>query len=74
MPGGAVVLIQIRWHEDDLAGRLLAEAGAGGDEWEVLHLPALNEAGAALWPAWYPRPALERIRSVIGPREWQALY
>ena len=24
MPGGAIVLIQTRWHEDDLAGRLLA--------------------------------------------------
>ncbi len=74
MPGGAVVVIQTRWHEDDLAGRLLAEAESGGDRWELLHLPALDEAGAALWPAWYPAPALARIRAAIGPREWQALY
>ena len=25
-PGAAIVLIMTRWHEDDLAGRLLAEA------------------------------------------------
>lgn len=70
MPGGAVVLIQTRWHEDDLAGRLLE---AEGDQWDVLELPALSE-GKALWPAWYDVPTLERIRDTIGPREWSALY
>lgn len=75
MPGGAVVLIQTRWHEDDLAGRLLtAEKRHGGDRWEVLQLKALDDDGQALWPEWYPVPELERIRSVIGPRDWSALY
>ena len=72
MPGGAVILIQTRWHEDDLAGRLLNQAG--GDRWEVLELPAIDEAGKALWPEWYNIEALGRIRSAVGPREWSALY
>lgn len=72
MPGGSVILIQTRWHEDDLAGRLLQNSI--GDKWEVLDLPALNEAGEALWPEWYDAKSLERIRSAIGPREWSALY
>ncbi len=38
--GGAIVLIMTRWHEDDLAGRLLREQGG---EWHVLRLPALAE-------------------------------
>jgi hypothetical protein len=42
-PGGRIVLIQTRWHEDDLAGRLLADMAAGGDHWEVISLPALAE-------------------------------
>lgn len=71
MPGGAIVLIQTRWHEDDLAGRLLE---AEGDQWEVLDLPAINKAGEALWPEWYDIDALERIKATIGPREWSALY
>lgn len=71
MPGGAVVLIQTRWHEDDLAGRLLAEQSA---QWEVLELPAVNEADQALWPEWYDRATLDRIKDTIGPREWSALY
>ncbi len=70
-PGGAIVLIQTRWHEDDLAGRLLAHDGA---QWEVLELPAIDAAGEALWPKWYDLPTLERIRRTIGPREWSALY
>lgn len=70
MPGGAIVVIQTRWHEDDLAGRLLAHKG---DKWEILELKALDE-GKALWPAWYPVEALERIRAAIGPRDWSALY
>lgn len=71
MPGGAVVLIQTRWHEDDLAGRLL-EQDAG--QWDVLELPAINDAGEALWPAWYPVDTLQRIKATVGPREWSALY
>lgn len=43
-PDGGVLLIQTRWHEDDLAGRLLAAQQSGdGDAWEVLSLPALAE-------------------------------
>jgi predicted phage terminase large subunit-like protein len=37
---GAIVLIQTRWHEDDLAGRLLQDQPG---EWSVLRLPALAE-------------------------------
>jgi predicted phage terminase large subunit-like protein len=76
MPGGAIVVTMTRWHEDDLAGRLLAHEGRveEGGQWTVVDLPAINEAGEALWPEWYPVPALERIKATIGPREWSALY
>lgn len=43
-PGGSIVLIQTRWHEDDLAGRLLREpVPEGGEQWKVVNLPALAE-------------------------------
>lgn len=81
-PGGRIVLIQTRWHEDDLAGRLLADMAAGGDQWEVISLPALAEqndplgraAGAPLWPEWEDDDALARKRRAVGPRDWSALY
>ncbi len=43
-PNAAIVLIQTRWHQDDLAGRLLREMKDGGQEWDVINLPALAEA------------------------------
>jgi predicted phage terminase large subunit-like protein len=74
MPGGAVILIQTRWHEDDLAGRLLEAEAKGGDKWEKLILPAILSNGQALWPEWYPIDALNRTKAAIGPRDWSALY
>lgn len=74
---GAVVLIQTRWHEDDLAGRLLADMEAGADQWEILSLPAINDSGEALWPAKYPIDRLEKIKKTLtrqSPREWESLY
>ncbi len=56
-PGAAIVLIQTRWHEDDLAGRLLPERWDGesgaiectdGEEWEVICLPAQARRNDAL--------------------------
>lgn len=74
MPGGSIVVINHRMHEDDLCGRLLAQQAAGGDKWEVVELPAINESGEALWPAAYPIESLERIRRNSQPRFWSALY
>lgn len=73
MPGGAVIVINTRWHDDDLSGRLLYEQDGGGDKWEVLSLPAIKD-DKALWPEWYPLERLEQIRSVLPARDWNALY
>lgn len=70
-PNGRVVVIQTRWHEDDLSGRLIDHVG---DEWEVLSLPAILDSGKALWPERFPIERLEAIKRTVGPREWSALY
>lgn len=74
MPGGAIVVINHRMHEDDLCGMLLSQQAAGGDTWEVVKLPAISESGEALWPERYPVETLERIRKNTYPRDWAALY
>ncbi len=43
-PNAAIILIQTRWHEDDLAGRLLNESQNGGEQWTAVSLPALAVA------------------------------
>lgn len=72
MPGGRVVVIQTRWHEDDLSGWLQTEHGHEG--WVVLDLPAISDDGKALWPEQYDIEALERIKRALPPRDWSALY
>lgn len=72
MPNGAIVIIQTRWHEDDLTGYVLTEHKHEG--WTELTLPAINDSGEALWAEQYPIEQLERIRKTIGAREWNALY
>lgn len=73
-PGGTIVIINHRMHEDDLSGYLLDRANHGGDKWEVVELPAINDAGESLWPEAYPIEALERIKANTLPRFWQALF
>lgn len=78
-PGGAIINVQTRWHEDDLGGRLLREQAEDG--WDVLCLPAIadkveifRKEGEALWPDKYPLPALEKIRNAIGSAAFISLY
>jgi predicted phage terminase large subunit-like protein len=72
MPGGRIVVIQTRWHEDDLAGWLQEEHKHEG--WVILDLPAIDDDGQALWPEQYDIEALERIKRALPPRDWSALY
>lgn len=81
-PNGSIVVIMARWHEDDLTGRLLKAAEEGGEQWDVIDLPALAVAGdqlgrkpgEALWPERYSAEVLEETRAAVGKRAWQALY
>lgn len=79
-PGGAIVLIMQRWHEDDLAGWLLSEQAKGGEQWEVVKLkmeaeegdPLGREPGEPLWPEWYTADMREQAKR--DARTWLALY
>jgi predicted phage terminase large subunit-like protein len=78
-PGGAIVLIMTRWHQDDLAGRILASDDAAN--WTVVNLPAFAEAndplgraeGEALCPERFDEAALDSIKQVLGS-SFEALY
>lgn len=68
---GIVVLIQTRWTQDDLPGHILDSQGA---DWTVLSLPAIDEAGEALWPERYPISTLLEIKRTLGTQDFTALY
>jgi predicted phage terminase large subunit-like protein len=78
IPGAHQILIMTRYHEDDLAGRLLLRGG-----WDVISLPAIagehdqlgRSPGEWLWEGEYGYA--EQLRSKFAtsdPRSWASLY
>lgn len=74
----AIVLIQTRWHEDDLAGRILPTTWNGesgeviaqdGEKWTVICLPASAGQGDALGRA----PGEWLWPEVATPETWEAI-
>lgn len=75
-----ILLIMTRWHEDDLAGRLLKQEG---DKWTVICIPAIREdakikedpreIGEALWEERHSRERLKEAEH-RSPRTFASLY
>ena len=86
-PGAPVVLILTRWHEDDLAGRLLA--AEDGHRWQVINIPAQADHNVdkgetdplGRQPGEFMLSARRRTQQqwearkiTAGARDWAALY
>lgn len=83
-PGGVCMIIQTRWHQDDLVGRIRKQMATGGEQWDSITLPGIYEGdgvdvlgrsyGEALWPWRYTTAQLTQIRDTIPEHWWNALY
>ena len=86
-PGASVILILTRWHQDDLAGRLIERDKEAG--WRVINIPAQadhrpergetdilgREPGEFMLSArGRDRRNWERRKATAGPRTWASLY
>lgn len=86
-PGAIVIVIQTRWHEDDLTGRLLKNDAHAG--WNVINIPAQadhrpengetdllgREPGEFMVSArGRTREQWESRKATAGPKTWAALY
>lgn len=67
-PGASIVVVQTRWHPDDLAGQCVRKG------WDEINLPAINVDGLALWEARRPRAWLDEQRAMMGEFAFTALY
>jgi phage uncharacterized protein (putative large terminase), C-terminal domain len=80
-----VLITFTRWHEDDLAGKILADEGRveDGGRWHVFVLPAIKEddsnpedpraIGEALYPSKHGLPKLLKMKD-SNPRTFTSLY
>lgn len=89
-PGARLIVMLTRWHQQDLAGKILAQAKEDGelDEWRIINLPALAEEqkdkrlkdaigrkpGEALWADRYDAKTLNSTKKKVGSRIWHALF
>lgn len=86
-PNAWQIVIQTRWHEDDLSGRLIDVEGTvdEGGQWTILSLPAEAEAndplgrqvGQMLWdddPSYPYGEQLRRDKRTMPARVWSALF
>lgn len=82
-PGGAIIIVMTRWHEDDLCGRLLNPDYGNPDDWEIIRLPAEAEAGdllgrqegEPLWPeGGFTADWLAQQRAAVGSYAYAGLY
>jgi predicted phage terminase large subunit-like protein len=80
MPGGRIALVQTRWHQDDLTGRVVRDMihNDDTDQYEVIEFPAIfNEntpTEVALWPEQYTLEALRRIKAGMPLFQWNAQF
>lgn len=78
-PGGGTLIINTRWHDEDLSGKLMKSKF--GSKWKIINYPAIAEKaekhrkqGEALHPARYPIEFLKEVKEEQGPRLWACLY
>lgn len=78
-PVHAVLLLNNRWHTDDMVGRIINKNTPGHKDYdphfpkfEVLTFPALSEDGQWLFTERYSVDWYERLRSVMGEYAWES--
>jgi predicted phage terminase large subunit-like protein len=72
-PDGAIVVIQTRWHGDDLAGWLLAQEAGEQEEperWHIVHMPAIAEAPPTYPPTCTVEPDLRQPGEALCPERY----
>lgn len=75
-PGAAIVIVATRWSKIDLTGRMLEQAAKNNElsQWRVIQFPALLPSGEPLWPAFWSKEELQKVRDDIPNGRWMAQY
>tara|TARA_R100001443_G_scaffold30880_4_gene44803 strand:+ start:1657 stop:3129 length:1473 start_codon:yes stop_codon:yes gene_type:complete len=75
-PGGAIVIVMTRWSEIDLTGKLLKQQARDilADQWEVVEFPALLDDEKVLWPEFWKKEELLKVKASLSVGKWEAQW
>jgi predicted phage terminase large subunit-like protein len=75
-PGAAIIVVQTRWDERDLTGKLVKQMAHNpkADQWEVVEFPFELPSGRPVWPQYWSQEELEGVKNSIPPYRWNAQY
>ena len=75
-PGGTIIIVQTRWSKKDITGRLLNAMSKDmmADQWEVVEFPAIMPSGEPLWPEFWKKDELLKVKASLSPGKWNAQW
>ena len=74
-PGGKIVLVMTRWSTKDLTGMLIAnQKEAKADQWHVVEFPAIMDHGTPVWPEYWDKDELEKVKATLPVGKWNAQW
>jgi hypothetical protein len=75
-PGGSIVIVMTRWSLKDLTGKLLKAQGSDvmSDQWDVVEFPAILPSDKVLWPEFWKKEELLRVKASLSLGKWNAQW
>jgi len=75
-PGGSIVVVMTRWSLKDLTGKLIrAQANDRmSDQWDVIEFPAILPSDNVLWPEFWKKDELLRVKASLSLAKWNAQW
>ena len=75
-PGGAIIIVMTRWGMKDLTGQVLKMQGSDqlADEWDVVEFPAIMPSDNPLWPEFWNKDDLLKVKASLPVGKWNAQW
>ena len=75
-PGGSIVVVMTRWSLKDLTGKLVRAQASDvmSDQWDIVEFPAILPSGNLLWPEFWKKEELLRVKASLSLSKWNAQW
>ena len=75
-PGGSIVVVMTRWSLKDLTGKLIRAQTSDvmSDQWDLVEFPAILPSGNLLWPEFWKKEELLRVKASLSLSKWNAQW